>query len=218
MRKLIGLLFLLITSYPVVGQTPPYIHFRGGEDIPSSETYHVIQDRQGYIWIATTNGVSRFDGYEFKNFGEKEGLPDNVILEIYEDYKGRIWFVSYSGLLSYYYNGKIFPYKYNYLMPKIFSGGAGVVKLSFCVSKSDEVLVSVVHKGAFKISSNGTIVKLYPSIPNQFIIDFSYKLGNAFITYDTSKVKYGWRLILADKQNVNSSLYNRQNKLFNYPK
>ncbi len=206
MRKLIGLLFLLITSYPIVGQTPPYIHFRGGEDIPSSETYHVIQDRQGYIWIATANGVSRFDGYEFRNFGEKDGLPDNVILEIYEDYKGRIWFVSYSGLLSYYYRGKIFPYKYNYLMPKIFAGGRGAVKLSFCVSKYDEVLVSVIHKGAFKISSNGTIVKLYSSIPNQFIIDFSYKLGNAFITYDTSKVKYGWRLILADKQNVNSSL------------
>ncbi|HUW07297.1 MAG TPA: hypothetical protein VMW01_13655, partial [Williamwhitmania sp.] len=65
MRKLVILFFLVLTNFSMVGQTPPYIHFRGGEDIPSSETYHVIQDRKGYIWIATANGVSRFDGYEF---------------------------------------------------------------------------------------------------------------------------------------------------------
>jgi len=52
-------------------------------------------------------GVSRFDGYNFKNYSTADGLADNTIFKFYEDYKGRIWFHSFSGRLSYYYNDSI---------------------------------------------------------------------------------------------------------------
>lgn len=200
MRKLVILFFLVLSNFSLVGQTPPYIHFRGGEDIPSSETYHVIQDRLGYIWIATANGVSRFDGYEFKNFSVKDGLPDNVIHELYEDYKGRIWFISFSGLLSYYYNGKIYPYKYNYLMQKIFTGGRGAVKLSFRVSKNDDVSISVTRKGAFSISAAGKIEILYKKNLDNIVLDFSDGSHNGIITSNSAKILHGEAFFFSNNQ------------------
>jgi len=199
-RKLVILFFLVLTNLSLVGQTPPYIHFRGGEDIPSSETYHVIQDRQGYIWIATANGVSRFDGYEFRNFSVKDGLPDNVIHELYEDYKGRIWFISLSGLLSYYYNGKIYPYKYNYLMQNIFTGGRGAVKLSFRVSKNDDVSISVTGRGAFSISATGKMEILYKKNLESIVLDFSDGSHNGIITSNSAKVLHGEAFFFSNNQ------------------
>lgn len=75
--------------------------------MPSNVCYDIIQDSKGYIWIASENGVSRFDGKDFKNYTTQNGLADNEIFKIVEDQKGRIWFLSYNGQLSYYYKGFI---------------------------------------------------------------------------------------------------------------
>jgi len=198
-KRFVILTFLVLSCSFVGGQNPPYVHFRGGEDIPSSETYHVIQDRQGFIWIASANGVSRFDGYEFKNFGMKDGLPDNVIHGLYEDYKGRIWFVSYSGLLSYYFEGKIYQYKYNYLMLRIFGGGRGAIKLSFRVSKNDDITISISLKGVFKISSKGELDTLYQKCMDKLTVDFADANTNAIISLRRLKIKPFINLTISDR-------------------
>ena len=36
---------------------------------------NLYQDRQGYLWISTENGVFRYDGERFLNFEKNEGLP-----------------------------------------------------------------------------------------------------------------------------------------------
>ena len=65
----------------------------------------VIQDKEGYIWIATTNGLYRFDGYEYEQHAfledEKES-PLKPIKDIQLDDYGRIWFTSSRGPLHYY--------------------------------------------------------------------------------------------------------------------
>jgi len=50
-----------------------------------------MQDSRGYIWIATDNGLSKFDGYEFRNYGLEDGLEDLVIFHMEEDQEGNIW-------------------------------------------------------------------------------------------------------------------------------
>ena len=67
-----------------------------------------MQDAKGYMWVATDAGVSRFDGKVFENFSVDDGLPDNQILQLKEDSKGRIWFLALNGQLSYFHNGKIY--------------------------------------------------------------------------------------------------------------
>ncbi len=108
-------LFFLIFFLSVFSkaQTPYYKNYTVKDGLPSSETYQVFQDSKGYIWIASDNGVARFDGYSFKVFTTRDGLPDNTIFGFYEDKLGRIWFRSFSGKLSYFKDGKITCLKIN---------------------------------------------------------------------------------------------------------
>ena len=83
-------------------------HYTTKDGLPSNNCYFTLQDKKGYIWVATDAGVSRFDGSNFENFSVDDGLPDNQILQLKEDSKGRIWFLALNGQLSYFYNGKIY--------------------------------------------------------------------------------------------------------------
>ncbi|MES2653479.1 MAG: two-component regulator propeller domain-containing protein [Bacteroidota bacterium] len=101
----IALLFQAKTTY---GQTLYLPHYTTKNGLPSNNCYFTLQDKKGYIWVATDAGVSRFDGSNFENFSVDDGLPDNQILQLKEDSKGRIWFLALNGQLSYFYNGKIY--------------------------------------------------------------------------------------------------------------
>ncbi len=76
--------------------------------LPSQTVYNTIEDRNGFLWIATDAGVSRFDGHKFINYTTDDNLGANEILELYEDSKGRIWFLPFFGGLSYYLNGTFY--------------------------------------------------------------------------------------------------------------
>ncbi|MDD5569683.1 MAG: histidine kinase [Bacteroidales bacterium] len=179
---------LLILSASVLlnanSQTPSFKQYTVKDGLPSSEVFHVIQDRQGYIWFATNFGVSKFDGYKFENYNTSNGLPENSTLEIYEDYKGRLWFISVSCKLSYYYNGKIYNYKYNEQLQKVFKETPNYVKLGFRINKKEHVFICVHYYGLIEITDKGIITKndfglyrshiLFPSIKETYIIAISY--------------------------------------------
>ncbi|MDD6392939.1 MAG: two-component regulator propeller domain-containing protein, partial [Prevotella sp.] len=48
-------------------------HFTESDGLPQSLITCVIQDRKGYIWISSWNGLSRYDGYSFSNFKARQG-------------------------------------------------------------------------------------------------------------------------------------------------
>src|ERR1035437_5467287 len=155
------LFFLIIGFMPFVkAQSPVFRHYSTDQGLSSLETYHVFQDSKGYIWISTTNGVTRFDGYTFQNFEEQDGLSDNVIFETIEDYKGRIWFVGYNCKLSYYENGKIKPYKYNHIFEHLVDNRMVSVKSSFYIDRNDNVYLSISTRGLIRISAKGVLKKL----------------------------------------------------------
>ncbi|MEL6657529.1 MAG: ATP-binding protein [Bacteroidota bacterium] len=66
-------------------------HYTVDDGLPTSDAYHIQQDRNGYIWIGTDVGVARFNGYDFDLFTMGDGLPNNNIIRIREDRRGRIW-------------------------------------------------------------------------------------------------------------------------------
>ena len=57
--------------------------------------FDLLQDAEGFIWVATKNGLNRYDGYSFKVFTNdpynKHSLSSNTILKLFEDSQGRIW-------------------------------------------------------------------------------------------------------------------------------
>lgn len=103
--------FLIGLLSPTYAQRYTYKHYTSLEGLPSSEVYEVIQDKKGFMWFCTDHGISRYDGYSFKNFST--GLSDNTIFRMVEDETGIFWCETFSkGLFL--FDGKGFtPYKYN---------------------------------------------------------------------------------------------------------
>jgi len=102
-----------LSSISIYGQENSYLNFSVAEGLPSPEVYSVIQDKKGFIWFATDNGVIRFDGGDFEVINTQQGLSDPVVFGFQEDAMGKIWFRTFTGKLSYYQNGKVHKYKYN---------------------------------------------------------------------------------------------------------
>lgn len=53
--------------------------------------FNLVEDKSGYVWIATQNGVSRFDGKNFFNYTTRDGLPSNDVLQLIIDGHGVLW-------------------------------------------------------------------------------------------------------------------------------
>jgi signal transduction histidine kinase/ligand-binding sensor domain-containing protein/CheY-like chemotaxis protein/AraC-like DNA-binding protein len=73
----------------------------GEEGLSHNRVTSIIQDKGGYLWFATLNGVNRYDGYLMKqyNYGlGSKGLSSSVILKLFEDKDGYIWVGTISGL------------------------------------------------------------------------------------------------------------------------
>ncbi len=123
MRLKKGILVLLtITCLFVSGifaQISFYKNYTVNDGLPSSVIYDITQDSLGYIWIATDYGISRFDGYTFKNFTTNDGLPANSNILIFEGKGNTLWFLTYSGQLSYTSNSAIQTFALNDTIPKM---------------------------------------------------------------------------------------------------
>lgn len=78
-----------------------WINYTVEDGLPSMEIYDLMQDRNGFIWLATSAGLCRYDGYSFETYTTQDGLPGNDIIELEEDAQGRIW-ISSLGPLSYF--------------------------------------------------------------------------------------------------------------------
>ena len=65
------------------------------EGLPHNVINQILQDKKGFIWLATHNGISKYDGYTFKNYKSKPSdkvfMKKNRIDRIAEDKTGRIW-------------------------------------------------------------------------------------------------------------------------------
>ncbi len=65
-----------------------------------------IQDRQGYLWIGSHEGLGRYDGYRFTNFthdaGDPQSLSHNTVMAIVEDDDGTLWLGTDGGGLDHF--------------------------------------------------------------------------------------------------------------------
>lgn len=98
---------LLIAASVLNGQAikNKFTHFTEQNGLSSNVVNCIIQDHLGYIWIGTSNGVTRYDGYEFKNFTvvpkDSNFLQIPLTTSLYEDSKGNIWIGSVGGVTKY---------------------------------------------------------------------------------------------------------------------
>jgi len=54
------------------------------DGLPRNQVNYIMQDSRGYVWFCTSDGVSRFDGHAFRNYGEGAGLPSRAAYKMVE--------------------------------------------------------------------------------------------------------------------------------------
>lgn len=81
--------------------------------MPSNHIYDIVEDNKGFLWLATDNGVSRFDGRYFQNFSVRDGLPSNDVLQVLKSADGTIWVNAYKQTPAYFdeINNKFISYQ-----------------------------------------------------------------------------------------------------------
>lgn len=154
MRSVLHILAVSFCSWAVChAQEFTTINYSISEGLPSSEVYEVFEDRDGFLWFGTDNGVVRFDGFELEKFGIDKGLTDPVVFGITQDKKGRIWFRTYSGRLCFFENGSIQPYPFNDKLVTILPLG----EVNFIYDSDKEQLHFAIETLLGKIDSVGTV-------------------------------------------------------------
>lgn len=85
------LLVALGVSKPTEAQYREMKRFTTQHGLAGNTVYRCTEDHQGYLWICTESGISRFDGKQFQNFTTEQGLPDNEVLQVVCDRDDKIW-------------------------------------------------------------------------------------------------------------------------------
>lgn len=90
------LIFACLTIYP---EKLPTRIYTVADGLPRDVINCITQDSRGFIWFCTPEGLSRFDGYEFKNYPQSYGLPSRNVNEFLETRSGKIWIGTDKGLV-----------------------------------------------------------------------------------------------------------------------
>jgi ligand-binding sensor domain-containing protein/two-component sensor histidine kinase len=99
-----ALLLLVVTCLQA---QPPHVsftfqHISTQDGLAHRVVNDMMQDHKGYIWMATQNGLQRYDGQRFmtwhKVFGDPFSLPSDNVAKIFEDHAYNIWVVCHNGV------------------------------------------------------------------------------------------------------------------------
>jgi ligand-binding sensor domain-containing protein/serine phosphatase RsbU (regulator of sigma subunit) len=98
MRQRITLI-ILFTSFIVQAQQYQTTHFEKEKKLTEAFVYSIVQDNSGYLWIGTSNGLFRYNGFSFKYFTKSDSLADNFITSAI-NHNGKLWLGHKSGAFS----------------------------------------------------------------------------------------------------------------------
>ncbi len=75
----------------------PVRQYTVADGLAQGSVWAMQQDARGFLWLATSDGLSRFDGYRFTNYGVQDGLGNVTINDVAQDRKGRLWVATNGG-------------------------------------------------------------------------------------------------------------------------
>ncbi|PTS98015.1 hybrid sensor histidine kinase/response regulator [Pedobacter sp. HMWF019] len=141
------------------------IRYIGQENGLSNNTVNSLyQDRYGFLWMGTYDGLNRYDGYAFKTFRHKWGdtctLTDNHITALSGDTGSRIWIGTLNGL-------SCFDYSTSKISPVYFKASKALRKITasvntISVNKNNEVFIATDEQGLFRLNHNSHIAIKVP--------------------------------------------------------
>jgi ligand-binding sensor domain-containing protein len=90
---------LLLTSFGSTGIAEiTFKHITTEQGLSNPSVYAIVQDKRGFMWFGTQDGLNKFDGYQFtvykNDLVDSLSLSNNWITVLYEDSFGELWIQS----------------------------------------------------------------------------------------------------------------------------
>lgn len=101
-------LILLFIILPTAANTTNYLFRSLSTDngLICAQVHAILEDRNGFLWVGTTDGLNKYDGFTFKKYipdiNNKNSIQSYNISSLFQDSYGLIWIFFSSGELSYY--------------------------------------------------------------------------------------------------------------------
>ncbi len=90
-----------LSAYATSSTRLYFDHYNVRNGLSSNSVRYLLQDRYGFIWVATIDGLNRFDGFNFRHIDTGEGESCSFANTIYEDPEGLIWIGAHNGAFIY---------------------------------------------------------------------------------------------------------------------
>ena len=97
MRFLLITFIMLLSALPRCGKAHDlyFRHYTNKQGLSHNTVYCALQDKKGFMWFGTDDGLNRFDGHNFRiyryNSYDPKSLPNDHIISLYEDSMNRLW-------------------------------------------------------------------------------------------------------------------------------
>ena len=92
------LLLVLISCAQCRAEQLPIRTYTTADGLARDSIHRIVSDPLGYLWFCTSDGLSRFDGYEFVNYTVAHGLPNRVVYDLLITTSGDYWVATAAGL------------------------------------------------------------------------------------------------------------------------
>jgi ligand-binding sensor domain-containing protein/signal transduction histidine kinase len=94
-------LVLAVIPLPALAERLPIRTYTTLDGLVHDAVRAITQDGRGFLWLGTEAGLSRFDGYGFKNYGVADGLPGLFVRAVLESTDQRLWVATTGGLCAF---------------------------------------------------------------------------------------------------------------------
>lgn len=132
------IIFCFFSSNALFAQQYKFNHYSAENGLPQEYVYSIAQNKSGYLWLATSTGVIRFDGDAFQVFGVKNGLAEDFTTNLFVSSEGRMFAGHNQGGVSKFEFGKF---------KKIITTEAGFGSITGFDELSDHSVVTVGQSG-----------------------------------------------------------------------
>ncbi|MDP4273767.1 MAG: two-component regulator propeller domain-containing protein [Bacteroidota bacterium] len=162
-------LFTLFFAVFSNAQTFKFKHYGIEEGLCHNFIYSLNQDKNGYLWIGTGDGLCRYDGINFVSKFRKEAIPTNIVNKIFKDKSGDLWFGYDDGTITF-FNGVHF----TIINPK--EQNSSVIN-DVCEDEDENLYFATQNSGIVRVTPNHKFQKINSGLTNQLIYSLIY-LGN----------------------------------------
>ncbi len=169
-----------------MGQHKSWRQYTTKDGLPGNEVFDMLQDKNGFLWMVTNQGICRFNGYEFIRPVDTSGYTGAETFVPAEDSKGRIWFSRLDWSLWMIENDTVSPWEFNHVIKKFKD------KISFIdqitIAQNGTVWISMNPLGFLVVSPDGTYNVLRGSENRNVVITnvdgrITYAIQNATDIY-----------------------------------